>query len=141
MKQLWTAIFLLGLSVMSVQAQDNKNAPAFKFNNGVTHDFGTLNEGPDVTHYFEFTNVGKEPLIVQTVTASCGCTTPDWPKQPILPGKTGKIKVVYSTKGRVGPFTKQIFIQSNAVNPDGKERYELEIKGNVKAAEDATPKS
>ena len=62
---------------------------------------------------------------------------PTWPKQPILPGKTGEIKVVYNTQGRVGPINKEIFIQSNAVNPDGEERYILRIKGMVKAKEGA----
>ncbi len=131
MKQLFIALFVLAIGVNSVYAQ-NKNAPAFKFEKGTLHDFGTIPEGPEVTHYFDFTNTGKEPLIIQNVSASCGCTTPDWPKQPILPGKKGQIKVVYSTERRVGPFTKDIYIQSNAVNPDGKERFELQIKGTVK---------
>lgn len=131
MKQLFIAVFALLVGINGAFAQ-SKNAPVFKFENGTTHDFGTIPEGPEVTHYFEFTNTGKEPLIIQNVSASCGCTTPDWPKQPILPGKKGQIKVVYSTERRVGPFTKDIYIQSNAVNPEGKERFELQIKGTVK---------
>jgi len=140
MKQLLMTLLVLGLGVMGVNAQGNKNAPVFKFDKGTVHDFGTLDEGPQATHFFEFTNAGKEPLIIQSVTASCGCTTPDWPKQPILPGKKGKIKVMYNTQGRVGPFNKEIYILSNAQNPDGKERYELFIKGTVKG-EDGTKKS
>lgn len=137
MKQLLVAaIFVLGLGVTTAQAQDNKNAPQFKFEE-ISHDFGTVPEGPKAVHDFKFTNIGKEPLIIQQVTASCGCTSPNWPKQPILPGKTGVIKVEYSTERRVGPFTKQIFIQSNAANPDGVERYELEIKGNVKESKES----
>ena len=88
MKQLFVALFVLAIGVNSVFAQ-SKNAPAFKFEKGTSHDFGTIAEGPEVTYYFEFTNTGKEPLIIQNVSASCGCTTPDWPKQPILPGKQG----------------------------------------------------
>lgn len=141
MKQLLIAAFTLCIGVMSANAQDSKNAAEFKFEDGITHDFGTIPEGPQVTHYFEFTNVGKEPMIIQSVSASCGCTTPDWPKQPILPGKKGKIKVMYSTERRVGPFNKEIYILSNAKNPEGKERYELYIKGTVKEAEQAAPKS
>lgn len=143
MKQLLMTLFVLGLGIMNVNAQDaknNKNAPVFKFND-LTHDFGTLPEGPQAVHMFEFTNTGKEPLIIQSVTASCGCTTPEWPKQPILPGKKGKIKVMYNTQGRVGPFTKEVYILSNAQNPDGKERFELTIKGTVKGADDAAKKS
>ena len=131
MKQLFIALFVLAVGFNGAFAQ-SKNSPAFKFEKGTMHDFGTIPEGPEVTYYFDFTNTGKEPLIIQNVSASCGCTTPDWPKQPILPGKKGQIKVVYSTTGRVGPFTKDIYIQSNAVNPEGKERFELQIKGTVK---------
>lgn len=134
MKKLLIAMFVMGLGIITAQAQDNKNAPKFDFKD-ISHDFGTIPEGPEVTHYFEFTNTGKEPLIIQSVTASCGCTSPDWPKQPILPGKTSKIKVVYSTERRVGPFSKDIFIKSNAANPENKEVFELHIKGVVKEAE------
>lgn len=132
MKQLLLALMVFGLGIINVNAQSTK--AAFKFDN-TTHDFGTIPEGPQVTHFFEFSNTGKEPLVIQNVTASCGCTTPDWPKQPILPGKKGKIKVVYNTSGRVGPFNKEIFIQSNAENIAGQERFELVIKGTVKAEE------
>ena len=72
MKQLFVALFVLAIGVNSVFAQ-SKNAPAFKFEKGTSHDFGTIAEGPEVTYYFEFTNTGKEPLIIQNVSASCGC--------------------------------------------------------------------
>lgn len=113
----------------------NKNAPKFEFaekNN--THDFGKLPEGPVAEHIFEFKNTGKQPLIITNANASCGCTTPEWPKEPILPGKKGKITVRYNTQGRVGPFTKTVYIQSNAALEDGRDRYELYIKGEVNAA-------
>jgi hypothetical protein len=136
MKQVFVTLALVAASVFSVQAQDKKGGAEFKFKGGETHDFGTLKEGPVATHVFEFTNVGNEPLIIQNASASCGCTTPEWPKEPILPGKKGKIVVNYNTQGRVAPFTKDVYIQSNAKMADGKERYELHIKGTVVAAED-----
>lgn len=112
-------------------AKKNPNGPKFKFKEGDVHDFGEVPEGPNAEYSFEFTNVGKEPLIIQNASASCGCTTPEWPKEPILPGKTGKIKVAFTTAGRGGqPFDKTVFLTSNSV--DG-ERYELRIKGTVKA--------
>jgi hypothetical protein len=111
---------------------NNPNAPKFKFGEE-THDFGTLKEGGPAEYVFKFKNVGKEPLIIQGASASCGCTTPDWPKEPILPGKEGQIKVQYNTSGRVGPFNKTVYISSNAASD--KERYELYIKGTVVAAE------
>ncbi|MBS1584192.1 MAG: DUF1573 domain-containing protein [Bacteroidetes bacterium] len=106
----------------------NPNGPKFKFKEE-THDFGELKEGPEAKYAFEFTNAGKEPLIIQNATGSCGCTVPDWPKQPILPGKKGVINVTYHTQGRVGPFMKDVYIQSNA----GTDRYTIHIKGTVKA--------
>jgi hypothetical protein len=134
MKQLFLTMALAAASILSVHAQDKKGGAEFKFKEE-THDFGTLKEGPDASHIFEFTNVGNEPLIIQNASASCGCTTPEWPKEPILPGKKGKITVVYHTQGRVSPFTKDVYIVSNAKMPEGKERYELHIKGTVVAAE------
>ncbi len=114
------------------EAAQNPNAPKFKFKSEV-HDFGKIPEGPVAEHSFEFTNTGKEPLIIQSATASCGCTTPEWPKEPILPGKTGKILVKYNTQGRGNqPFDKSIWITSNAASD--KDRYELHIKGFVTGA-------
>jgi hypothetical protein len=146
MKKLFVTLFL-AVAAYGVQAQapaatpapqqaakDNKNAPKFQFKDE-THDFGKIKEGPVAEYVFEFKNVGKEPLIIQSASASCGCTTPEWPKEPILPGKKSKIVVHYNTQGRVGPFTKDIYIVSNAVSD--KERYELHIKGTVEAANPA----
>jgi hypothetical protein len=116
---------------MEKPKEENKRAPKFKFKEE-TFDFGTVKEGPVAEHVFEFKNTGKEPLIVQSASASCGCTTPEWPKEPIMPGKKGKIVVRYNTQGRVGPFNKIVYLTSNAVSD--KERYELYIKGTVEAA-------
>jgi hypothetical protein len=79
-----------------------------------SHDFGTIAEGPAGEYEFEFKNTGKEPLTIETVHASCGCTTPSYSKEPIAPGKSGKIKASYNTVGRPGAFTKSITVTSNA---------------------------
>jgi hypothetical protein len=63
-------------------------------------DYGTVKEGSVVEHDFEFLNAGDIPLILQNVTASCGCTTPSWPREPIMPGKTGIISAKFDTRGR-----------------------------------------
>ena len=66
-----------------------------------SHDFGNIDEdGDPVSCEFEFTNTGDEPLVIVSANASCGCTRPEFPKKPIKPGKTGKIKVTYLPKGR-----------------------------------------
>jgi len=77
------------------------------------HDFGTINKGDNGTVEFTFKNTGKEPLIIANAQGSCGCTVPQWPKEPIAPGASAAIKVTYDTK-RVGAFTKTVTITSNA---------------------------
>ena len=77
-------------------------------------DFGNIPNGPDVAHEFKFKNIGNQPLIISNVTVSCGCTAPDWPKEPVMPGKTATIKAIYHSSGRPGDFFKGLTILSNA---------------------------
>ncbi len=93
-----------------------------------THDFGDVKEedGP-ITYQFEFTNTGTTPLIISTVKASCGCTTPGWSKEPVMPGKKGFVKAQYNPLNRPGAFKKSLTITSNGENP----REVLYIQGNV----------
>ena len=115
--------------------QPNPNAGDFKFSEE-THDFGDIPQGTPVTTQFSFTNTGKEPLIIKNCQASCGCTVPSWPKEPILPGKESNIQVTYNA-AHPGQFTKSITITSNAKTPT----KVIYIKGNVqqKPAEQTTP--
>lgn len=92
-------------------------------------DFGTFNDSKgDVTTEFEFTNTGDAPLLIIRAVSSCGCTDPEYPKEPIRPGQKGKIKVTYHAKGRPGPFTKSIAVYDNS-KPN--HRSQLTITGNV----------
>ena len=100
-----------------------------------THDYGTVKYGADGTCTFEFKNTGTEPLIIANAKGSCGCTVPEWPKEPIAPGATGTIKVKYDTM-RTGAINKSVTISSNAVNEPEKVIY---IKGSVLAPETVTP--
>ena len=104
----------------------NPNAAKFKFETEVL-DYGTIEHNADGNREFKFTNTGKEPLIISNAVGSCGCTTPNWPKEPIKPGGTGVIKVKYATD-RVGAFEKQITLTSNADTPS----KVIKIKGVVK---------
>lgn len=106
-------------------AKDNKNAPEIVFTSEV-HDFGTIPYEGDGTYVFEFKNTGKEPLVLSDVHSTCGCTTPEWPKEPIKRGEKGKITVKYNTK-IIGPFTKPVYVTSNGKTPSIK----LTIKGTV----------
>ncbi|MCW3128416.1 MAG: hypothetical protein JWO03_4074 [Bacteroidetes bacterium] len=94
----------------------NPNAPKLRFTEE-SYDFGTVVEGPAITHDFKFKNEGKEPLVLSNVHASCGCTVPTWPKEPVLPGKESVISATYNTSGRPGAFTKTITIESNSGEP------------------------
>jgi hypothetical protein len=94
-----------------------------------THDYGTIDQYGDGTCEFTFKNTGNEPLVVSNAKGSCGCTVPQWPKEPIAPGETGVIKVKYDTK-RVGIIGKSVTLQSNATNDPTKT---IRIKGNVVA--------
>jgi hypothetical protein len=91
-----------------------------------THDYGTIEKGSDGTCEFKFTNKGKSGLILNNVQASCGCTVPEWPKEPIAAGKTGVIKVKYNTS-TVTAFSKTVTVKSNAKNSS----VVLTIKGQV----------
>lgn len=79
------------------------------------HDFGEVKEGEVVEHTFTFTNEGEGPLIISNAQGSCGCTVPDWPRQPIAPGQKGQIKVSFNSKGRAGRQDKRVTLTTNAV--------------------------
>ena len=95
--------------------------------NKETHDYGTIPFSGDPYCTFEFKNTGNEALLITEARGSCGCTVPEWPKEPIAPGASGSIKVTYDTK-RVGSFQKSVTITSNAINEPTKV---INIKGEV----------
>ena len=95
------------------------------------HDFGTIKEdGGRVSTVFTLTNNSKNAVLITYVGTSCGCTAPEWTKDPIEPGKTGEVTITYNPKGRVGAFDKTITITTNGT-PD---RIIVKIKGTVEAA-------
>ncbi|MCH7535674.1 MAG: DUF1573 domain-containing protein [Bacteroidetes bacterium] len=107
------------------QVIENPNAAVMDFESE-TIDYGTIKQGSDPYREFKFTNTGKEPLIITKAKGSCGCTIPEWPKEPINPGESSVIRVRYDTK-RVGVFTKSVTISSNAKTPS----KVIKIKGKV----------
>lgn len=86
--------------------------PAFTFP-AEEHDFGTIKEGEIVEHTFSFTNNGEAPLIIESARASCGCTVPKWPKEPIAAGETGEIQVRFNSTGKPNVQNKTITITAN----------------------------
>lgn len=102
---------------MALQLSGQQSGPVIAFSEK-EHDFGTFRESEGVvSHDFIFTNSGNAPLIINDVKASCGCTTPQWTKEPLLPGRTGTIRVSFDPKARPGSFNKTINVNSNADVP------------------------
>jgi hypothetical protein len=114
-----------GLSA-SAQEQPEQSKAEIRFEKE-THDFGKIREGELPSFEFKFTNVGEEPLVISRVNVSCGCTTPDWTRGPIPPGKTGFVKATYNSAGRPGAFDRSVTITTNAKTPV----KVLNIKGDV----------
>lgn len=107
----------------------------------LTQNAGEIPQGPSHVFEFKFRNIGKIPIVIQSVKSSCGCLAPYWPKEPIMPGETGMIKGLYDTKNRPGNFHKTMTIFSNAriENNSRKEIY-LVMKGVViPIPKEATP--
>ncbi len=139
MKKLFSILAMVfGLS-LGLNAQESTipnpdpNAPDIKFDNE-TLDYGVIEYDANGIREFKFTNTGKTPLTITSVTGECGCTAttidgkPGWPQEPILPGKSGVIKVKYDTK-REGRFEKNVTVASNAKFATKK----IRIKGEIKA--------
>ena len=128
--------FMLILSCVIGQSKEKKETEApfvSKVTTGaeiefdkITYDYGTLEVGDVKTGIFTYTNVGNRPLVLFDVIVSCDCTEVEWQKEPVMPGKTGIIKVIYTAK-TPGVIAKQVTVQSNAQT----DRIRLQLKGNV----------
>ncbi|WP_199727560.1 DUF1573 domain-containing protein [Hanamia caeni] len=137
----WISLFLVTGFILSCNIRRNNdlaNLPqsnaAFTDTTSVqvidsVYDFGKAAEGNKVTYNFRFKNTGTKPLIISAAHASCGCTVPEKPEEPIQPGKTGVLKVVFNTTDRPGPAHKTITVVSNAYP----EFPVLLLKGEVEA--------
>ncbi|SFT53886.1 Protein of unknown function [Lishizhenia tianjinensis] len=128
------ALFTLSLAIAAifavntVVAQEIVDGAKIEFEKTL-HDYGTIEHGGNGVYEFVFTNTGNQPLMISNAKGSCGCTVPEWPKEPIAPGATGVIKVKYDTK-RAGQFSKSVTLTSNAVNSP---TMVIRIKGVVKS--------
>ncbi|WP_291862360.1 DUF1573 domain-containing protein [Marinilabilia sp.] len=137
MNKILLFIALLGIG-FGLQAQQSKSAISFEEE---IYDFGEVKEdGGTVTHTFSFTNSGGQPLIVHTVRASCGCTSPDWTRQPIQPGKEGFIKATFDPRNRPGNFNKSVIVTTNADEPTKVLRITGKVLPKEKTMEDIYPR-
>lgn len=126
--------FVIGVQAQSSKSTSSKSTKSSSYTgtgaeikfDKLTVDFGTLKVGDVKVVTITFTNIGKKPLILDDVISSCDCTTVEWSKQPIMPGKKGTIKAKYTAKNK-GLISKRITVLSNA-NTD---RVILQLKGEV----------
>lgn len=109
---------------------DQEGTPQFKFEEEM-HDFGTITEGTVAKHDFVFTNTGDAPLIITNAQGSCGCTVPQWPREPIAPGEQGKIHVEFNSQGRAGNQHKQVTLNANT--PTGTKILRIQAQVEAKA--------
>ncbi len=122
-------------NVVSDNETPNPKAPVMKFAEA-EFDFGDIKADSKVRHTFTFTNTGKSPLLIADATASCGCTTPSWTKEPVAPGAQGTMEVQFDSRGKQGIISKQVAVRANT-QPSV---TTIAIKGNVLAAAGATDK-
>ncbi|MEZ4904281.1 MAG: DUF1573 domain-containing protein [Spirosomataceae bacterium] len=142
MKRFLFFVSLIGLFASCGSNQDKSatsnlddKLPKMEFEEDIKNfDFGTLTAGQEVEHTFKFKNVGDFPLIINNVSASCGCTIPQWPREPIGPGEEGVILVHFNSKGKEGPQFKTVTIFANT-NPA---TSDIQFKADVLAAKDST---
>ncbi len=123
---IYSVVFLYAFfaSCSNANSGDNKNA-IIEFSE-TEHDFGKIEQNSVAEYQFIFKNTGKEPLVISNVQTSCGCTVPEWTRDPIAKNKSGIVKVHYNTS-IIGNFRKTIFVYSNANNSP----ITLVIKGSV----------
>ena len=115
MKYLATLLLAGFAFLATAQEEEPMTGPKIVFTEK-SYNFGDITQGEKVEHVFEFENTGNEPLVLSDVRTTCGCTAPEWPREPIAPGKIAKVKVVFNSAGKMGMQNKVITVMSNAVN-------------------------
>lgn len=111
------AIVLVGFCLTGFSQEESAPMTGAKIYFAETsYDFGDITQGDKVEHIFEFENTGNEPLILSDVRTTCGCTAPEWPREPVVPGEKSKIKIIFNSSGKMGMQNKVITVMSNAVN-------------------------
>jgi len=117
-------------------AKDKTKVPVLEFEKD-THDFGKIAEGEKIQYAFKFKNVGTGDLLIRSANGSCGCTVPEWPREPVRPGESGVINITFDSSGKNGMQHKTITIISNTV-PNTKV---LNITGEVANADGSVDNS
>lgn len=101
--------------------------PVIKFEKQL-HDFGTLTMGENISYSFKFTNEGNAPLVISGCDATCGCTVPDWPRDPIAPGKSGYVTVAFRSEGKAGMQLQEVTVMANTQPSATKLRIQAKVR-------------
>jgi Protein of unknown function (DUF1573) len=110
-------------------AKDSTSLTTIQWIDSTYQDLGTVKEGLEVDIAFKFKNTGDKNLVIENVTAGCGCTIVEKPQEPFAPGQTGTIKAKFTTKGHPGTNNKSIFVSTNAkVNPDQELKFHIVVE-------------
>lgn len=139
LKHIPFTILLLSLPLVFSACTEDKETAAKKKGQEIwfeeyLHDYGQIAKDSDGTWDFVFKNIGEYPFVISKVRSTCGCTVPEWSREPIEPGATGRITVIYNTR-LTGTFLKSLYVYSSAANSPVK----LQIKGKVIAGEEENP--
>jgi hypothetical protein len=98
----------------ATEGGENADLPVFTFEKE-THDFGTITQGEKVSYNFKFKNTGKGNLLITNASATCGCTVPDYTREPVAPGSEGVITVTFDSGGKEGKISKTVTLTANTV--------------------------
>ena len=113
----FTIALIVGFSSLFAQQQDTTSFAQITFEKS-DYNFGEMNQGDKAEKIFKFKNTGNIPLIFVNVLTTCGCTVPEWPKEPVAPQEEGQIKVIFDSTAKIGRQNKVISIRSNSKEGD-----------------------
>ena len=119
-------------SAQDLPLRDTANFTTLQWLDSTHRDLGKVTDGEKVEVTFRFKNTGTKPLIITSVKASCGCTTPETPKEPFAPGAEGLIKAVFNSENRIGTNHKQVYVMANT-NPSTLHQLEFVVQVEKKA--------
>jgi hypothetical protein len=109
-------LMVMMIASVAVQAQSDAQGAVISFKEK-SIDFGDIMQGDKVEHVFVFEKTGDTPLVISNVAVTCGCTAPSWPRQPVAPGSSAELKVVFNSAGKMGKQNSVVRVYSNASEP------------------------
>ncbi|MBC6605303.1 DUF1573 domain-containing protein [Hymenobacter sp. BT188] len=125
-------------AVKPANAQQKVAGPQIQFEE-MKYDFGSVKQGDIVEHVFKFKNIGTAPLVIANIGTTCGCTVPDWTKEPIMPGKSGTVTAKFNSAGKMGMQNKVLTVESNSAGGNTMVALVGEIKDAATATTEAIP--